>query len=165
MILLCNIFSLPCCKEKNSRSKKMAYCFSYFSKILFYTNFVFITVMVLLPSLGITTIAAATTARCSHFVFVMPMGRLFKTVYAQNTRRIHAAFSATVKRFVHFKNASTNGRCIFFAFYFAQDGLWVVAKNEFFQHIDDGIFGTLLIETTTPCKIQYKNTRTYKNRV
>ncbi len=56
------------------------------------TYIMFITIRITFPGFNIAAIATTTTTRCTHFVFVISMSRLFKTIDAKNTRLIHACF-------------------------------------------------------------------------
>lgn len=113
--------------------------------------------MVLFPSFIITTITASTTGRCAHLILVMTMCGLFKTIHAKYTGRIHTTFTATVKRFIHFEYASAYGRCILFASNFGQHRFRIITEHKFFEHINNGIFCTLFIETASCYKRNKRN--------
>lgn len=112
----------------------------------------FITITVTFPCFGIAAITASVARRCANFVLVQTVGRLFEAIDAQHTGRIDAAFAATVERFTRFEYTITNRRQILFDFDFLHNGVWIVAKNEFFQCIDDRTLCARLIECTSTCK-------------
>lgn len=74
---------------------------------------------------------------------------LFEAIHTQHTGRIHTAFSATIEWFIHFEYTTAHRRCILFGSDFGQHRFWIITEHEFFKHIDDGIFCTLLIETAS----------------
>lgn len=91
-----------------------------------------ITEWIASPRFFIATITATATKWSAHFVSMMTMCRLFKTIHAQHTRRIHATITTTIKRLVHFEYASAYAFCAGFIFDFLQHGTWIIAKNKLF---------------------------------
>lgn len=113
-------------------------CANYDSQPLLSTYRMFITIWILFPGFAVAAITASATTGCAHFVFVSSMSRLFETVHAQHTCRIHSTFAATVKRFAHFEYTAAHICYIFFGFDFVEYDLGIVTENELLQHIDDG---------------------------